>query len=792
MLSSKLFLPLRNVTAPASAYSIVGGFHDALSDGTHRRSTILRVGGVIAQPERGRPVVIWSGWLLFRATNPIAASFDPLSPGFSLAGDLVLTLWPSSLPSDDPLAPSQDIFVYRHLVVTSDWLQDVLTPLLNAEHAVLDQNGQPITTTVDQIRAFVRGEIRVFARSGNEAPILLPRLEPAGSDDFVELEMVCGLIAGSTDALSQAQADPLSHPGFSPYPLEFFFQIVSSVDHRHVFSDANNILGGELDHGLNAVFQAAPASGVITVIEELYAPDEGIIVEACYPTGLPDLTWTNYQYRWTDSQGTERRAPLPASGQFYFAPSSEPMSGGTSIFIEQQSNQAWIPRNAFLLAAGEMTPAAFAGPATSPSIVAGAGGALVLQQAAEAPYRKDWIRRWILHHREVYNQNNVTRVDHYLRYWLRNLEVTWPLMSTIVARNVGYQMSDIRRYYVYWTQTPTSFIDTVTRLPFKEAFRLLTEGHLLAFFTLLETINFLIFRDGYPQLAAYEWAKRLHLHTGADHSGELFDLLRERRAFDLDPLTVEEWKTFFAAAIRANWWPAPASGMGPEESRRARLAIMIRDPAIVRLYRAQIANEQNMFENRVVNDSARKYLGVFDTTSKEALDLMKDLELTVLVATPATSIVNPTVQHLLLYTVGDFTSLDDRITTAAELFANVLLVNDLRRDLIVTWTVQNPSHHGTRTDYNPADYSTDRSAALFPGGATYSPPLVPWNGQQEAWPVSPGLDAAFRHTHSDPIELPHWSTEHPQSRIDRWLSPPGAPNQAFRESPLQARAEIVI
>ena len=46
-----------------------------------------------------------------------------------------------------------------------------------------------------------------------------------------------------------------------------------------------------------AVLQRAPAINTITVLEELYAPEEGITIEDCYPDALPDLGWSNFRYR---------------------------------------------------------------------------------------------------------------------------------------------------------------------------------------------------------------------------------------------------------------------------------------------------------------------------------------------------------------------------------------------------------------------------------------------------------------------------------------------------------------
>ena len=358
-------------------------------------------------------------------------------------------------------------------------------------------------------------------------------------------------------------------------------------------------------------------------------------------------------------------------------------------------------------------------------------------------------------------------------------------MAQLVSRNAGYQMSDLQRYNAYR--------NNLAGIPLRlqPALNGLTENEIQMLFAFLEAPNFLIFRDAYPQLALYHWAKRLHQATGADHSAELFDLLIEED-FRVNHFLSAEWKTFFGVASGAGWWDAAAQSNDPAV-RRA----LYNNVAIIRLSVSLIANEQNQIELRSVNDPSRRYLGVFDGLTKTAVRLASVLQLTILVFPNGATVADPAATGLSLYTVQGFEKLDDRIRTGRNLYANAFLEEDARRESMVAWAVGHPEHHGSRVDYDPGAYSTDPGSASVPFGATYSPPLVPFQGFDAVWPIEPGLSPAFAHLHGEPTRLPEWSIEQSQvvidgqPVIDRWTGPlPPAPSVLFVPHPLGNRAEI--
>src|SRR5262245_20696193 len=118
------------------------------------------------------------------------------------------------------------------------------------------------------------------------------------------------------------------------------------------------------------------------------------------------------------------------------------------------------------------------------------------------------IRAKILYNRDnVFNDTNPTRTDYYLCYWQQHPEVPWALLAHLISRNAGYQMSDLVRFASIGVVLGNT--------------SLFNQFSLIAMvWALLETANFLIFRDVHPQLEAYRAAKKY-----PDHSDELFDML---------------------------------------------------------------------------------------------------------------------------------------------------------------------------------------------------------------------------------------------------------------------------
>lgn len=94
------------------------------------------------------------------------------------------------------------------------------------------------------------------------------------------------------------------------------------------------------------------------------------------------------------------------------------------------------------------------------------------------------------------NQNNVTRTQAYLQFYLKYPEIHWALLGHMISRNVGWNMTDLKG-------------DLLTKL--------LTERDQKAFFSFLERGSWLIFQDVYPQFSVYDLSVR--------GSHEMFHLL---------------------------------------------------------------------------------------------------------------------------------------------------------------------------------------------------------------------------------------------------------------------------
>ncbi|SDY88695.1 Protein of unknown function [Evansella caseinilytica] len=85
------------------------------------------------------------------------------------------------------------------------------------------------------------------------------------------------------------------------------------------------------------------------------------------------------------------------------------------------------------------------------------------------------------------NIDNLSRTDAYKRYFLRNSEISWAYLASMVSRNAGWNMSDL------WSKPFTALLNPEKR------------RHL---FITYERANWLIFSDAYPQLLVYEWSKK--------------------------------------------------------------------------------------------------------------------------------------------------------------------------------------------------------------------------------------------------------------------------------------------
>jgi hypothetical protein len=372
--------------------------------------------------------------------------------------------------------------------------------------------------------------------------------------------------------------------------------------------------------------------------------------------------------------------------------------------------------------------------------------------AAPAPVSPAALRACFDRHlldRDAHNRDNLTRTAWYLDYASAHPEVPWAMLAHLVSRNAGYQISDLITY-IEVAQVAPALIPVVGGVPALSGAALQIALHEVIRF--LETGNFLIFYDIYPQLIAYACAKRHTLAAGNDPSAlaaadALFDALPATHG--VDHAIAQQWKRFFAlAAARAFRLPD-------------------NDPAVIEHSHLLVANEQNYIEDRLV----RPLAGVPAYVSPAVLagmpavfSLMAGLEMTKLVFMDGTSRLPTTVHH---YTVGDFGRLEDRIQTGRLLFYACFLHDPARGAAIKAWARSGPAHTGSRSDYDPFHYKPS-GLASFPLDRMPSHPLV----VEGVYPFRLGGPAVARWP-GPPPHLRDWSAARPH--LIAAMGPPLSP-----------------
>lgn len=382
------------------------------------------------------------------------------------------------------------------------------------------------------------------------------------------------------------------------------------------------------------------------------------------------------------------------------------------------------------------------------------------------------VKAKILSQRLLGNFNNVTRTWYYLKVYEKHPELAWSLLAHLVSRNAGYQMSDLKRFE-YWK----TFINGAAHPPISEPFRTilkealdhLSTVEIQSIFAFLETGNFLIYRDVCPQLEAYDWAKQY-----PDHADELFDMLISP-PFDCDKFIRDKWMEFYHNAKSQGWYPE-----------------WWFEPAVEEHSFALIINEQNQIEDRLVHDPHNRYLGKLGAVigPQRIIELIGSLGQTKLLFPVSKSLSDSSPDHLLIYTVDDFSTLGSRIDTGRDLFVGLFKQTELQRILIERWAKSHPLHMGTRTNYNPLNYSTDFSA-LWPGGQTFSPPVIQTSTSSHGWPRFPGATLRYAHLHLTPVPLPISVMDRSGADVLRWLSTPPSPKPLV-STPLSEQDEIFL
>lgn len=365
----------------------------------------------------------------------------------------------------------------------------------------------------------------------------------------------------------------------------------------------------------------------------------------------------------------------------------------------------------------------------------------------------DIFRQKTLTRRTHIQLNNPKRTDYYFAFWKKHPEVSWALLANLVSRNTGWFMSDIIR--------ASSLAPYGMKIPgFPPA-------HYQAFFAFLETGNFLIFRDVFPQLEAYAWAKRY-----PQQSEEFFNLLGEEPEFDVDPFMVQHWKEFFSKAQLNNWFPN-----------------WWQEPDVQRQAFAQIANEQNQLHDRLINDEHHRYLGFFMSSVVSQIFLaLTSLGMAKLCFPVAKSSTDTKANYLLVYTLNDFKPYENRVNVGRDLYVG-LFGEEKRRERVIAWANAHRYFRGTRFEYNPTDFSVNPHN--FSSTRKYSPPLVRWQGQPPAWPTDATKMIFYSHLHNSPVPLPITVKER-GSIVEELLNPLKIPQRLFEKMPLSDLAEVTI
>ncbi|WP_243847091.1 DUF2515 family protein [Thalassobacillus devorans] len=137
-----------------------------------------------------------------------------------------------------------------------------------------------------------------------------------------------------------------------------------------------------------------------------------------------------------------------------------------------------------------------------------------------------------------YNSDNITRTNAYQNFYLKNKEIRWAFLASMVSRNAGWNMTD---------------------LAIQPLITLLTDKQRWMLFSTYERANWLIFSDAYPQLLLYQLSK--------EKRTPLFHLLNK---FHVSQFMINEWLRFWETKDKS------------------------------RLVKALIINEQNVIENPVI------------------------------------------------------------------------------------------------------------------------------------------------------------------------------------------------
>ncbi len=111
------------------------------------------------------------------------------------------------------------------------------------------------------------------------------------------------------------------------------------------------------------------------------------------------------------------------------------------------------------------------------------------------------------------NKDNISRTVFYEDFFKRNPEIKWAFLASMVSRNAGWSMGDLRGKWFA---------------------KLLSDEQIGTLFLTYERANWTIFEDAFPQLLLYEVSKQSNC--------SMMSALAE---FNVSPFMQQEWETFF-------------------------------------------------------------------------------------------------------------------------------------------------------------------------------------------------------------------------------------------------------
>ncbi|MGE6752305.1 DUF2515 family protein [Rossellomorea sp. NPDC071047] len=124
----------------------------------------------------------------------------------------------------------------------------------------------------------------------------------------------------------------------------------------------------------------------------------------------------------------------------------------------------------------------------------------------------EWIHE-INHLVNLHNQDNISRTMAYQKFYLLHPEIKWSFLASMVSRNAGWNMTDLKG-------------DIFTRLLHPA-----TRDDL---FMTYERANWSIFQDAFPQLLLYHYSTR--------YKKKMFHLFKE---FHISSFMEEEWSRYW-------------------------------------------------------------------------------------------------------------------------------------------------------------------------------------------------------------------------------------------------------